>query len=102
MSNISRCKFCEVEPQPEIMWDPTYLNPRTKKLAPLNPDGTAHQHIRKSDSTTTPATVKAITPINEAVPKKIESLNQINFAEVLSEILVDYIKLKRQEVGVGK
>jgi hypothetical protein len=51
-----------------------------------------------NDSNPTPTAAKAISPTNEVVPK-IESLNQINFAEILSETLQDYIRLKRQEVG---
>ena|SRR6476620_11781331 len=102
---MSICKICEKNGYPgiTIAWD-NNIKTKEGRYVPLESDKvTPHKHYEPNGNGSSPAcaVVKTISPTNATVPK-IESLNQINFAEVLSEILVDYIKLKRQETGVGK
>jgi hypothetical protein len=102
---MSICKICEKNGYPgiTIAWDNNIKTKEGRYIA-LEPDKvTPHKHYEPNGkgSSPTSAVVKTISPPNATVPK-IESLSQINFAEVLSKVLVDYIRLKRQEVGVGK
>jgi hypothetical protein len=96
------CTSCKQQ----IIWDKVAREKLNTKR-PLNPDYTIHScgfliGGNGSDaSNPTTAVVKTISPTNTTIPK-IESLNQINFAEIIAEILQDYLRLKRQEVGAGK
>jgi hypothetical protein len=71
-------------------------------MIPLETDASTYHRqydpVTTNNCNPTPAAAKTISRTNEVVPK-IELLNQINFAEILSKILQDYIRLKLQEVG---
>src|SRR6266550_3893803 len=101
---MSECKICKGNGRPgvQITFSDKIRSQYSQKMIPLETDGsTFHRHYEPTttnESNPTAAAAKAISPTNEVVPK-IESLNQINFAEILSETLQDYIRLKRQEVG---
>jgi hypothetical protein len=104
---MSICKICEKNGYPgiTIAWN-NNIKTKEGRYVPLENDKiTPHKHYEPNgnggSSNPTDAVVKTISPTTTTVPK-IESLDQINFAEIIAEILQDYLRLKRQEVGVEK
>jgi ribosomal protein RSM22 (predicted rRNA methylase) len=118
---MSTCKICAKNGKPnlEISFSDKVRSQYSRKMIPLETDGsTFHKHYgstslplngngnhnnsiteqAQKDETSFAEKVKKEDTVDKTIPK----VDSLNFAEILCEVLKDYVRLKRNEIGEPK
>jgi hypothetical protein len=93
---MSTCKICSTNGFPNVTI--TWKND-SGKYTPLALDGTLHKHIQPNGSNNNNNGHDNPVVTKKPEVKTIPNFDSLNFAEILAEVLQDYVRLKKQEIG---